>query len=100
MGIGGGRRQRTDMDNRSDSHYEAADKSLFPPDVANDLKAAMEARNLSPQQAAEAIGIAPKIVMQISKGESPKGARKVKAKVKAWLATVSETEGEVTDDKK
>jgi hypothetical protein len=90
MSRGGSERQKVDMEPRGDTHYDAANKSLFPPDVANALKASMEARELSPEQAAEEIGIPQKTVIQISQGGSPKGARKVKAKVNAWLAAHQE----------
>ncbi len=73
------------MGKRSDSHYDEKNKSLFPPDVANDLKEAIKARSLSPEQAAEEIGIPTSTVIQICDGGSPKGARKIKAKVKVWL---------------
>lgn len=86
MSKGLSERKIMDMNKRSDAHYGEGNKALFPPDVAEDLKAAMEARKLSPAVAAEEIGIPPATVIQICDGGSPKGARKVKAKVKAWLA--------------
>jgi hypothetical protein len=89
MSRGGSERVRVDLDQRGDSHYEAADKSVFPTDVANALKAALEARGLSPEQAAEEIGIPSKTVIHISRGGSPKGARKVNA----WLAAGDKEEG-------
>ncbi|MDQ7824636.1 MAG: hypothetical protein RDV48_17675 [Candidatus Eremiobacteraeota bacterium] len=87
MGSSGTQREIADMDKKGDRHYEASNKLLFPPDVAEALMAAMKANELSPEQAAEKIGIPLSAVILICKGGSPKGSRKIKAKVKAWLAS-------------
>jgi len=85
MSSKGSMRPAMDIGIKNDPHYEEKNKSLFPAEVANDLKAALEARELTPEQAAEEIGIPLNTVIQICNGGSPKGARKIKAKVKGWL---------------
>jgi hypothetical protein len=77
-------RQDMAMDKKSDSHYETGGE-LFPKELSDAVKAAWQARGLTAGQAAEEIGISLNVFSQVCRGGSPKGARKVKAKVKAWL---------------
>jgi DNA-binding XRE family transcriptional regulator len=93
MGIGGNKIPVKDMNKKDDRHYEDTNKSLFPVEVADSLKAAVEARGLSQEQAAKEIGIPLNTIIQIYNGGSPKGARRIKTKIKTWLAAHEKQEG-------
>ncbi|MDQ7822042.1 MAG: hypothetical protein RDV48_04525 [Candidatus Eremiobacteraeota bacterium] len=77
-----------EMDKKLGCHWETENRSpLFSPDMITDFREAVRAKRLSPKQAAEAIGIPVNTALLVFSGGTPKGARKIKAKVRAWLVS-------------
>jgi hypothetical protein len=80
-------KQGMDLDKRSARHYEGKGES-FPGELVEALKSAIQEGGLSPVQAAEGIGITVNILSQVLNNGTPKGARKVRAKINAWFDKV------------
>jgi len=75
-----------EIDKKHERQYEGGGNS-FPKELADAVNERVSARGLSPEQAADEIGISLNVLTQVCQCGSPKGARKVRAKVKTWLST-------------
>ncbi|MHC9544613.1 MAG: hypothetical protein AB9903_34280 [Vulcanimicrobiota bacterium] len=76
-----------EMYRRLGVHFEANNKCCQPmeAEIVNTLREALIKKALTPQQAADEIKITIPVLFRVLRGEAPKGARKVRAKIKAWL---------------